>query len=219
MRQVLALSVLAAVLLGCSTVIRSNVTRFDELPESTAGKSVYFLPLEEQATSAAYRSYAGRVATELANYGMHKTDDLTTADFAIIMDFGVGGERQISGAVPLYGQTGGGTTFHSGSVSTFGSGGSSFGSYTGQSYSAPSFGILGMMPYTRTEYDRFFAIRMIDLARSTADKLVPVYEGNVLSTGAAASFDEVSGCLIQALFQDFRQTGSTHVDIGASECQ
>jgi hypothetical protein len=37
-------------------------------------------------------------------------------------------------------------------------------------------GIAGMMPYTRTEYDRLFAIRMIDLARSTPDELVPVYE-------------------------------------------
>ena len=170
---VLALAVLLA---GC-TLVHSNVSRFDQLPQSTAGKSVYFLPLEEQQASAAYRAYADMVAVELAKHGIDRTDDLTKADYAVVMAYGSGGGRQISDALPLYGQTGGGTTYHSSNVSTFGSGGSSFGSYSGQSYSAPSYGIVGAMPYTRTEYDRFFTIRMVDLQASTKENIVPVYEG------------------------------------------
>lgn len=205
-------------LLGCS-MIRSDVSRFDQLPESTAGKSVYFLPLEEQEASAAYRTYADRVTVELAKHGMRRASEITTADYAVVMLYGSGSGRQISGALPLYGQTGGSTTYHSGSMSAYGSGGSAFGSYSGQSYSPSTYGIIGMMPYTRTEYDRFFAIRMIDLERSTEENIVPVYEGNVVSTGKAASFDQVAGCLITALFQDFRRSGSDRVTLGAGECR
>jgi hypothetical protein len=180
---------------------------------------VYFLPIGEQQASVAYRTYVDRVGVELAKYGIGRTDDIQEANYVAIMVYGSSGGRQISGAVPLYGQTGGGTTYHSGSVSTFGSGGSSFGSNSGQSYTAPTYGIVGMMPYTRTEYDRFFTIRIIDLKHSTKDNIVPVYEGQVLSTGKAGSFDQVAGCMIQALFQDFRRSGSDRVDIDLSVCQ
>lgn len=218
MRPILVAISLAALLPGCS-MIRSDVSRFDQLPQSTAGKSVYFLPLEGQEVSAAYQTYADRVAAELAKHGMRRADEVATADYAVVMAYGSGSGQQISGALPLYGQTGGGTTYHSGSMSAYGSGGSSFGSYSGQSYTAPTYGIIGMMPYTRTEYDRFFALHLVDLERSTEENIVPVYEGNVVSTGKAASFDQVAGCMITALFQDFRQSGSDRVILGPSDCQ
>jgi hypothetical protein len=75
------------------------------------------------------------------------------------------------------------------------------------------------MPYTETVYDRYFTIRMIDLEHSTPQNPVSVYEGTVVSTGDAGSFDQVAGCMIQALFQDFRRSGATRVDVNASECQ
>ena len=215
MRGLLALLSLTILLCGC---IRSDVTRFDQLPQDTAGKSVYFLPLEEQGTSAAYLTYSSQIAAELAKHGLHTSDAIETADYALVMAYGSGGGRQISGALPLYGQTGGGTTYHSGSVSTFGSGGRSSGSYSGQSYSAPTYGMVGMMPYTQTKFDRFLTIRVIDLKRSTAEKIVPVYEGNVRSTGSSSSFDQVAGCMIQALFDDFRQSGSDRVHRVRSTC-
>ena len=135
------------------------------------------------------------------------------------MAYGVGHERQVSGAVPLYGQTGGGTTFHSGSVSTFGAGGSAFGTYNGTTSSAPTYGIVGMMPYSRTEHDRYFMMRMIDVKESTAEKIVPVYEGTVLSTGSNPSFDQVADCMLLALFQNFRQSGSDRVIVNKTSCE
>jgi hypothetical protein len=87
MRGVLAVLPLAVLLCGC-TLVRSDVTRFDQLPQDTAGKSVYFLPLEEQATSAAYLTYSGQIAAELAKYGMHRADDIETADYALVLAYG-----------------------------------------------------------------------------------------------------------------------------------
>jgi hypothetical protein len=178
---------LAALLLGCS-VVRSNVTRFDQLPGDTAGRSVYFLPVENQDTSSAYRTYASRVAAELAKHGMRRSDDISTADYSLTMTYGVGAKRQIVREVPLYNRSG--------------------------NFMTP----IGAMPYTQTVYDRYFTIRMIDLERSTPQNPVTVYEGRVASTGEADSFDQVADCMILALFQNFRGSGATRVDINANEC-
>ena len=198
----LALASVGLFLPAC-TLVRSDVTRFNQLPSDTTGATVIFLPLDDQKTSAAYQAYATRIAAELVKQGMNRTDDFAQADYAVIMAYGAGGERQITGALPLYGQTGGGTTSHSGTISTFGPGGSTFGNYNGTSYSAPTYGIVGLMPYSRTEYDRYFALRMIDIKHSTKENLVPVYEGTVASTGSNRSFDQVADCMLLVLFKDF----------------
>jgi hypothetical protein len=188
MRGAFAGLAMAVLLLGCS-VVRSNVTRFDQLPMDTAGMSVYFLPVEKQETSAAYRTYASRVASELAKHGMSRSDDISTADYSLIMTYGSGDKRQITREVPLYNRSG--------------------------HFITP----IAAMPYTQTVYDRYFTIRMNDLERPTPQNPVPVYEGTVVSTGDADSFDQEAGCMIQALFQDFRRSGATRVDINASESQ
>lgn len=209
-RLFLPLTSIVFLLSGCSFV-RSDVTRFDQLPSDTVGANVVFLPLDEQKTSVAYQTYADRIATERAKHGMKTINNIAQADYAVVMAYGVGGGREVSGSIPLYGQTGGGTTFHSGSISTFGTGGSAFGTYEGTSWSSPTYGMVGTMPYSRTEYDRYFTLRMIDLKRSTKENIVPVYEGTVVSTGRASSFDQVAGCMLLALFEDFRQSGSDRV--------
>ncbi len=187
-RGVLAVLALAVLPLGCS-IVRSNVTRFNHLPQNIAGNSVYFLPTAEQGTSAAYRAYSSRVAVELAKHGMRRSDDIATADYAVTMAYGLGSERQTSREIPLYNRNGHFTT------------------------------PVGVMPYTQTVYDRYFTIRMTDLQRSTPENPMPVYEGSVVSTGESASFDQVADCMIQALFEDFRRSGTARVDIDASECQ
>jgi Domain of unknown function (DUF4136) len=219
MRYAILVVATVGLLLPACTFVRSDVTRFDQLPSDTTGATVFFLPLEDQKMSAAYLSYADRVAAQLARYGMRKTDDIEQADYAILINYGVGGERQISGAMPLYGQTGGGTTSHSGSISTFGAGGSAFGTYNGTVSSASTYGIVGMMPYSRTEHDRYFIMHMIDIKNSTAENIVPVYEGTVVSTGSNRSFEQVADCMLLALFQNFRQSGSDRLTFNKASCE
>jgi hypothetical protein len=219
MRFLLLAVASVSLFLPACTMVRSDVTRFNQLPANTTGATVIFLPLDDQKTSAAYQTYADRVAAELAEQGMNRTDDFAQAQYAVVMSYGTGGEHQVTGAVPLYGQTGGGTTSHSGMISTFGPGGSGFGTYNGTSYTAPTYGVVGMMPFSRTEYDRYFAMRMIDLKQSTKEHLVPVYGGSVVSVGSSRSFDEVADCMLLALFKDFRQSGSDRVTISKSDCE
>jgi hypothetical protein len=217
-RSVLILPAFVASFMSACMIVRSDVTRFDKLPSDTAGATVFFVPLDEQKTSVAYQFYVDRVAVELAKHGMTKTDRIAEADYAVVMAYGVGGRRQVTGAVPVYGQTGGGSTFHSGSMSAFGTGGRASGTYSGTSHSAPTYGIVGTMPFERTEHDRYFAIRMIDIKLSTAENPVPVYEGTVVSTGNRSSFDQVGGCMLSALFKDFRRSGSDRVHVAAANC-
>jgi hypothetical protein len=217
-RFILVVPAFVASFMSACMIVRSDVTRFDRLPSDTAGATVVFVPLDEQKTSVAHQFYVDRVAAELAKHGMIKTDQIAEADYAVVMACGLGGRRQGSGAVPVYGQTGGGSTFHSGSMSASGTGGRASGTYSGMSHSAPTYGIIGTMPFVRTEHDRYFAKRMIDVKRSTAENPGPVYEGTVLSTGNRSSFDQVAGCMLSALFEEFRQSGSDRVHVAAADC-
>ena len=149
---------------------------------------------------------------------MSRTRDWNSADYAATIIYGVSGQTTITGAAPIYGQTGGGTTTQSGTIRTYGSGYPTTSTYSGMSTTPPAYGITGYMPYSRTETDRFFAIRMVDIKQSTTENFVPVYEGSVSSSGTAKTFEQVGACLIEALFRDFRGTGSGRAAITVDEC-
>ena len=92
------------------------------------------MPLETQKGSIEYQSYANSVTNKLNLRGFRRVNKLFNADYAVNIDYGVSGRNEVSGSAPIYGQTGGGTIFHSGTVS--GSDGS--GTYSGTSY-VPTF--------------------------------------------------------------------------------
>lgn len=136
----------------------------------------------------------------------------------MVIDYGVVGSRQITGSTPIYGQTGGGTTYHSGTASAYGTGGSAYGAYNGYSYTAPTYGIVGSVPYSITLHDRFFHLKIFDAKKSTGSNLFGVYEGTVRSSGKSATFATVSECLMDALFDDFYATGTDRITLDAQKC-
>ncbi len=212
-QNILGLVLLGLVAVGC-TQVRSDYTKFDKLPASIDGKTVAFVPLEGQNGSAAWETYVDKVAARLAEYGMVRTDDISSADYAAVISYGTGDTRTISGVVPIYGQTGGGVSTTTGSIY----GGGSTYNYSGTTYSPGTYGITGYMPYRRSKTDRFFSIRMVDLAASTPENLVAAYEGSVISSGRSKSFDLVADCMIKALFDDFRGSGSDRASLVWDDC-
>lgn len=210
-------------LAGCALKVRTDYSKFDSLPPNPSGKTVFFVPVGGQQGSAAYEAYATKVSQYLAQHGMTRTRDWNEADYAVVITYGVSGQRTVTGSTPIIGQTGGGTTTYSGTTRTYGSGYATgyntTGTYTGTAYTAPTYGITGYIPYSRTETDRFFTIRMVDIKASTDKNWVPAYEGSVLSSGSSKSFDLVADCMMQSLFDNFRGTGSAHVDLVMEECK
>jgi hypothetical protein len=203
---------------ACAIFVKAEVSRFNSLPPDYAGKAFYIVPLKDQQGSAEFQVYARSVAARLSANGFREAGTLGDADYAVIFNYGVGRARQISGSVPLYGQTGGGTTYHHGTASAHGTGGSAVGSYSGYSRTSPTYGVVGSMPYSRTEYGRYFQLKIVDQKRSTKDNMLGVYEGVVKSAGRSSTFGAVSGCLMDALFENFFETGTTRTTLSAQRC-
>jgi hypothetical protein len=63
------IGVLSALMAGCSTVVKSNVTAFHEWPASLPDKSYVFERTKEQDDSLEYRNYENLVRTELQRLG------------------------------------------------------------------------------------------------------------------------------------------------------
>lgn len=217
---ILAILVLAFGLNACARV-NSSVTRFHQLTWTANGKSFVMVPYKVQEESLEYRQYAERVAQKLVNWGMVTGKSVSDADYAIFINYAISKGQTVSGSSPIYGQTGGGSTYHSGRVSSYSGGYSSFGRYSGTSYTTPTYGVIGSIPYRYEVFTRGFGMDIIDLKKSTKKKAHKVFEGKVRSSGRTNSFAEVSNCLIDAMFTKFPgKSGKTiRVKTGLRKCR
>ena len=185
------------VMAGCSRV-QTDVSSFSSVSPLSVGDTFYILADDGQKGSMEFEQYASSVARRLGKAGWRRTDDLKSATYVVLMSYGVGGSKEVS--TPIIGQTGGGTTTHSGSV--YGSGGG-FGTYSGTSYTAPTYGVVGMS--SSTAYSRYFALKVVKQADGKA-----VYETKASSEGSSATFGQVAECIFDSALSEFPkpQTGS-----------
>jgi len=212
LRRFWALALCAGLLSACLTVVRSDVSRLSELTpaDAEAGRTFFILPLEEQEGALEFRTHARALSQRLVALGFREVQAFERADLIASLVYGVSGSRQVSKSTPLFGQTGGGTSYVTGYGAASG--------YSGTVYTPPSYGVVGYIDSSETHHDRFLDLVLFDRERSTAETPYAVYEAQVFSSGSSASFAAVSGCMMDALFQDFFTAGSTKVSVPAAEC-
>ena len=213
--MILAMASLA--LSGCAVSVRTDVVRFYDPQVLKTGKSFIILPYNKQKGSLEFKKYASLISNHLKAAGYRKARNEKQADYAVFVDYGIDDGRTVVGSSPIIGQTGGGTTRHSGTVSNSGGGS---GSYSGTSTSYGSYGVVGSQTYSFIVYARFLTLEMIDSQKSSAENIVKVFEGRVKSTGVSNSFAAVGGCLIRSLFQGFpgKNGVSEKINILMDEC-
>ena len=199
--KILSLVALASVLTSCATV-KSDVTRFHTLPPKGNGQTFTIHPVSSR-NPLEFGTYAARAASHLEKYGWIQTNP-GSADYTVLIDYKMGGSHEHHGEVPIMGQTGGGTTYHSGSVNTYGTYGSTYGSYSGTSYTPATFGVVGSEPYSVTVHDRYLDMKIRDRGGRS------VFEGRVVSTGSSADIAAVLPQMIDSLFTKFPgESGTT----------
>lgn len=189
MRKFIVAGLAAALLAGCSSV-SADVTTFrtaDVLQPNTFN----IIPRGELANSLEAQTYGDMVASKLAERGWTRT---ANGDVTVSFGFAIDDGTTTVSARPIFGQTGGGTS------STFGTirGTGGFATYSGTTYQAPTYGIVGSVPVRETTYERVFVMNMYQTANGKK-----IYESTVRSTGSSGSFSAVAQCLVDALFQDF----------------
>ena len=197
---------------GC--MVKSNVSSFSILPEKYSGKSVSVLGYPKEINdSLEWRTYKPIFEKQFQQKGFIISAE-NYADYVAYVTYGIGGPQTTShvGSMPIYGSTGGGTTYHSGTVSTMSG---SYGSYSGSSYSMPTYGIVGSSTYsyTKTNYTRTVAINLVD--RKSGEK---VYESKATSTGSCGMLSEVMDEIAETIFKKFPKGSGTVTVSGKFNC-
>lgn len=195
LRFLLLISIFA--ISACSTV-KSHVTRFHTLPAFGSGQT-FSIYTPTGSTGIEFSSYSTQISARLMEYGW-KPSASGAPDYLVSITYRMGGSHQENSSVPIMGQTGGGTTYHSGSVSSYGSTGYSSGTFSGTSYRPATFGIIGAIPVSHTMHDRFMTLNITDRSGKS------IFEGRVNSSGTSSDIAAVMPEMIDSLFTGFPGT-------------
>jgi len=175
---------------SCSSV-RSNVTAYHAL-SNEAGSYEYKFANTKNKPKLEFERIKSLVATCLTEFGWNESFN-EDAHYVISIDYGMGGSHVRSGSTPIIGQTSGGSTYHSGTVS--GSYGTS--NFSGTSYTAPTYGVVGSSSYSVKVNERFLLLNIQN------EKGESVYECRVKSEGTSSEINLVIDEMIDSIFKNF----------------
>lgn len=180
---------LLTVVAACSSV-QSQVTAFHKIDQNTS-RQFSVTPAPSFAGSLEASTYATHIARKLSERGWTQSRN---PDIEVVFGYAIDEGRTHISSVPIYGQTGGGSSQTYGTIT--GPGGMA--TVSGTTYSTPTYGVVGVAPVSQTIYTRVFVLEMYDKASKSK-----IYESRVVSSGENSTFSQVSKCMIAALFQDF----------------
>lgn len=207
---------LTAVLLGVSLTVavagcarvNTQYTPYHSLNSSFSGQTVTVIPGNDSLEgSLQFENFKTKLEDKFRGAGFVISRDRANADLLAYFSYGIddGTTRTQIGSTPIYGPTGGGTTYHSGSISSYGAGGYGTGSYQGTSYSTPTYGIVGSQAYSYdvTTYTRVLVLDMLDREELDAGRTKKYYEVRLTSAGSCGQISGVIDAMLTALFAEF----------------
>tara|TARA_R110002072_G_scaffold152261_1_gene301883 strand:+ start:215 stop:820 length:606 start_codon:yes stop_codon:yes gene_type:complete len=183
-------------LTACATV-HSTVSVFHTLPEQTQRTTYAFLPSESQEGSLEYAAYSQKIAAYLEPYHYIEVGLYESPDLLLWFSYGIDDGTTVAGSTPIIGQTGGGTSRTTGTVKTSGS----TGTYSSNTYSAPTYGVVGAIPTRSTSYQRTLSVDIIN--PSPDQSITYVYQASVRSSGSNDQVNSVIDEMLDSLFEEF----------------
>lgn len=195
----LALLILSALVSGCATKIRSEVTSFHQWPDYMSGRSFSFVHQDDEAKSLERQSYENLLRTELLKLGLVEQTTGAVAQLAVRLDYRITGRdvRVIETVLvdPWYGTPWYGPGFYN--------------PYWGwHGYGPPYYGPMWpSMPVAREQsrrysiFQRELRIRISDYASEKT-----WFEVTAKSEGEQGNLAIVMPYLVQAAFKEFPGT-------------
>lgn len=188
------LLVLAITALSSCAHCEIKVNTLHELPEKGNGQT-FGVYGKIDLNRIEDRQYLTALVGGFEAYGWKYDEAIARPDYRLYVAWGVTDPTVTHGVMPLYGQTGGGTTYHTGTLNSFNSYGSA--SYSGTSYTPPTYGVVGAIPTTTITYGRYLFITAKDKAGRN------VLESQVTSFGSTGHLSAVLPTMLEAYFQKF----------------
>lgn len=190
--------IILALLSGCATVSTTTTTFY--APEYKNAGTIAVVASEAVVNrSLEFTHYKKQFEEKLAANGYIIVDNPSEAQYIGFVAYGIDDGKSSIVSTPLFGQTGGGTTYSTGTV--YGSGGSA--TYSGTSYTMPSYGVVGSVASSQTMYTRAIALDIVDAKSLKKGNAKKVYEARAKSAGSCSVIAGVFEEMLEAMFKDF----------------
>lgn len=197
--KIIAALTLIVALTGCASSRVETTTITYQGPDAAMRGTIYVSPgTEAQANSLSFNSIKNRIAAHFGQKGYQPVSDYQDAQYVAYVNYSINDGKKVKESVPIYGQTGvGGVSFSSGTVR--GSGG--YASYSGSTYTPPTFGMVGIADTEHTVYLRQV---QIDVFKVDGKRLgQKVYEIVGSSNGSCSNLKAVLPLIIDGMFEKF----------------
>jgi len=196
--RLLACAGIAAVITGCASSRVETTTITYQGTDAAMRGTIYVSPgTDEQANSLSFNSIRNKIAAYFSQKGYQPVNDYKEAQYVAYVNYSINNGKAVSTSVPIIGQTGGGTAYSSGTIS----GGGRVASFSGSTYTPPTFGIVGMANEQHTEYLRQV---QIDVFKVDGKKLgQKVYEIVGTSSGSCSNLKAILPSIIDGMFEQF----------------
>jgi len=206
MKKIIIFTFLAICLSGCGPTCIVGVNSINS--EVVTHKKHYLLLPGNENTSEKdlqFQEYATYIHRALKANGFVQASK-EDAQVIIFATYGIGEPmaQNYSFSLPVYGQTGGGTSYFTGQ--SYGSGGHS--SFSGSAYSPPQYGVVGSQTFSGNyiTYNRYIVLDAYDadtLRKSKGETLEQAWITIVNSRGRTGDLREMLPVLVSASYQHF----------------
>ncbi|MDB2409876.1 DUF4136 domain-containing protein [Pseudomonadales bacterium] len=196
--------ILSLFLVGCETTLNGPEVHVDSsafFVDGYAAKGSIFVQTGDAklSNSLEFQSYKNKFEAKLSSVGYTIAKSESDADYIAFVTYGIDNGETSTGSVPILGQTSGGSTYTSGTV--YGSGGTA--TYSANSYSMPTFGVVGSRTVSSKQYTRVVAMDIVKVNTLASNTPTKVYEGRARSSGSCPVIVEVFDEILEAMFINY----------------
>ena len=191
-------AVMILTLLSGCTVLTKTTAFY--IPEYKNSGTIAIVAADAAVNSSLeFAHYKKQFEQKLAANGYTIVSNPSEAQYIALVAYGIDDGKTANVPVPIIGQTGGGTTYSSGTV--YNSRGNA--TYSGTTYTMPTYGVVGSSAMSVTRYTRAIALDIVDAQSLKNGNPQKVYEARAKSTGSCSVIAAVFGGMLESMFKDF----------------
>jgi hypothetical protein len=184
------------VLSGCAGYVQTNSTTFHGDGHALRD-TISVRPIDKsQEGSLEFKAVSNYLLKKFSESGYLPTSN-PQSKYVAYITYGIDSGTTRVTSVPIFGQTGGGTTYTSGTINS----GTQSSSFSGTSTTMPTYGLVGSMASSSREYKRAVNIDIFRIEPSKAPE--KVYELRGTSSGSCGNINSVIFSIIDGMFKNF----------------
>lgn len=159
--------------------------------------TIVVMPIDKvQQNSLEFKTVGAHVLKKLEQNG-YIVGNEKSAEFQVFITYGIDSGTTTSTVVPIYGSTGGGSKYTSGTITS----GTSVANYSASTWSMPTYGVVGAATVKGTEYKRAVNIDIFKVVQKKDPH--KVYELRGYSIGSCGNVNSVILTIVDGMFVNF----------------